>query len=71
MEPRSIPSPAGGEPAVSRRRTLKDRIFFTPVHANNVGSVRLLIDTVLPVRYSDDFYKKLMLTPYDFTKMGT
>ena len=54
-----------------RQRRLADRLFYTPVHDRNINSVKLLVDTVLPVRYSPDFYKKLMLTPYDFTKMGT
>jgi hypothetical protein len=54
--------------AVPRRK--RPAIFYTPVHDRNINSVKLLVNTVLPVRYSEDFYKKLMATPYDFTKMG-
>lgn len=45
-------------------------LFYTTVHERNIHSVRLLIDTVLPVRYSDEFYRELVRTPEDFTKMG-
>ena len=54
--------------AANRKRPLN--VFHTAIHDRNIGSVKLLIDTVLPVRYSDDFYKKLLQTPYDFSKMG-
>ena len=45
-------------------------IFYTPVHDRNINSVKLLMEVVLPVRYSAEFYKKLVLSPPEFTKMG-
>jgi ribosomal protein S18 acetylase RimI-like enzyme len=55
-------------PAAPKRK--RPAVFYTPVHDRNINSVKLLVNTVLPVRYSEDFYKKLIATPYDFTKMG-
>ena len=46
-------------------------LFYTTVHERNINSVRLLVDTVIPVRYSPEFYKDLVRTPADFTKMGS
>ena len=51
-------------------RSPAPRLFYTPVHDKNINSVKLLVQTVLPVRYSDNFYKQLILSPPDFTKMG-
>eukprot|EP00158_Paraphelidium_tribonemae_P010055 Partr_v1_DN30577_c0_g1_i1_m9598 putative acetyltransferase len=45
-------------------------LFYTTVHERNINSVKLLIDTVLPVRYSEDFFRELIRTPQDFTKMA-
>jgi hypothetical protein len=45
-------------------------LFFNAVHDRNVNSVRALMEAILPVRYSDDFYKNLTATPFEFTKMG-
>lgn len=39
--------------------SLSSRIFFQPVHDRNVHCVQLLVNTVLPVAYSPDFFKKL------------
>ena len=51
----------------SRRRR---GILFTSIHERNINSVRLLVDTVLPVRYSEDFFKECIRMPSDFTMMG-
>jgi len=39
--------------------SLSGRLFFQPVHDRNIHSVRLLVSTVLPVAYSDAFFKRL------------
>jgi N-alpha-acetyltransferase 50 len=41
--------------------------MFGPVHKNNVGAIKKLVHTVLPVSYSDHFYETLMATPEAFT----
>jgi hypothetical protein len=45
-------------------------LFYTTVHARNIALVRKLLEVVLPVSYSDDFYAKLPLTPQELTKLG-
>lgn len=40
------------------------------LHDRNLGNVKLLIETVIPVRYSPEFYKMIVKTPFDFTKLG-
>jgi len=35
-------------------------IVFGPIHSRNIGAVRLLVDRVLPVSYSDSFWTKLV-----------
>lgn len=50
--------------------TRKLNLFYTQLHDRNLGSFRLLVDSVLPVRYPEDIYKKLVATPHDFTKLG-
>ena len=55
---------------LSSSKVRKD-LFYTTVHERNINSVKLLIDTVLPVRYSNDFYNELIRSPPDFTKMGS
>jgi hypothetical protein len=54
---------------LQRGKKMKN-LFFNAVHDRNINSVRALMDAVLPVRYSDDFYKNLVNTPFEFTKMG-
>ena len=63
----ATPSSTPGTAPPGRRR--RD-IFFTSVHERNINSVRLLVDTVLPVRYNDDFFRDCTRMPTDFTKMG-
>ena len=45
-------------------------LCYTTVHARNIALVRKLLEVVLPVSYSDDFYAKLPLTPQELTKLG-
>lgn len=53
---------------VAKRGALK--LFYTQVHERNLGLVKLLINTVLPVKYSEDFYRKVLASSSDWTKMG-
>jgi len=45
-------------------------LFYTPVHARNISMVRKILEVVLPVAYSDDFYTKLQEAPSELTKLG-
>ena len=47
------------------------KLFYTQIHERNVNLVKLLVETVLPVKYSEDFYKKVLVSSSDWTKMGT
>ena len=51
-------------------RTRKLNIFYTPAHDRNIGSVKLLLSTVMPVAYSDDFYRAIQTTPADLSKLA-
>jgi hypothetical protein len=51
------------------RKRLK--LFYNQIHERNIGLVKLLLNTVLPVKYSDDFYKRVIASPFAFSKMGT
>lgn len=46
------------------------RIHLDVVHERNIGSVRLLNQSVLPARYNQKFYDALIKTPRDLTKIG-
>ena len=45
-------------------------LYFGQVHDRNVKSFRLLNSVTLPVRYSEKFYRDLLDTPGEVTKMG-
>ena len=45
-------------------------LFFQGVHERNINSVKLLINTVLPVRYNEDYFKGLAKAGGDLAKMG-
>ena len=47
-----------------------DELFYTTIHARNIGLVRKLLDVVLPVAYSEDFYRKLQEAPPELAKLG-
>ena len=70
LPPPPPPPPLRPARALARRMGRDLNLFYTTVHERNINSVRLLVDTVIPVRYSPDFYKDLVRTPADFTKMG-
>ncbi len=48
----------------------KDSVFLNIVHERNIGMVRKLLDTALPVAYADAWYADLVKTPHEFTKLG-
>lgn len=56
--------------AAAAPRSRKLNIFYTPVHDRNIGSVKLLLSTVMPVAYSDDFYRTIQATPADLSKLA-
>ena len=64
----STDAAAPGAVVAKRGATLK--LFYTQVHERNLGLVKLLINTVLPVKYSEDFYRKVLASSSDWTKMG-
>jgi len=45
-------------------------LFFGQVHDRNLKAFKLLNSVCLPVRYSEQFYKDLLKTPDEVTKMG-
>jgi GNAT superfamily N-acetyltransferase len=44
-------------------------LFYTGIHARNIGMVRKLLDVVLPVPYSDDFYRRLQEAPPELARL--
>ncbi|RYG50034.1 hypothetical protein EON67_06025 [archaeon] len=46
-------------------------LFYTRLHPRNVGSLKLLVSSVLPVTYEESVYAMLMESPEEYTKMGT
>ena len=46
------------------------RLFYTAINNNNIHALRLLIETVIPVAYTEDFFKQLVGSSFDYNKMG-
>ncbi len=46
------------------------RAEFGEVHDRNIGAFRRLTEVVLPVRYSDEFYKGTLAEPAAFRQFG-
>lgn len=48
-----------------------DRLSFASLTPNNVGTVRKLHSTIIPVKYSDSFYRNILSPEVeDFCKLG-
>lgn len=57
--------------AAAPRRKRPLSLFYAPLDHRNIGSFRLLVETVLPVRYSEDIYRRLVSwSPSPFIKLG-
>lgn len=55
----------------SRRRTLADRVTFSSIDKNRIGSVRVLNSTLFPVKYKEQFYRDILLPEAEeFCKLG-
>ena len=68
------PAPFSSKPAASRGASAllagaKD-LFYTGVHARNIGTARKIIEVVLPVPYSDDFYRRLQEAPPELARLA-
>lgn len=55
----------------SRRRALADRVTFSSIDKNRIGSVRVLNSTLFPVKYKEQFYRDILLPEVEeFCKLG-
>ena len=67
-------APFSSKPAASRGAAAllaKDKdLFYTGVHARNIGTARKIIEVVLPVPYSDDFYRRLQEAPPELARLA-
>ena len=45
-------------------------LFYTGIHPRNIGLVRKLLEVVLPVGYSEDFYRKLQEAPGELARLA-
>ena len=66
--PSTAPAPFSGKGAAARSVPSTD-LFYTGVHARNIGMVKKVLEVVLPVAYSDDFYRRLQEAPPELAKL--
>lgn len=48
----------------------KLKVDFGGINERNIGTLKLLNETILPVRYSDKVYNEILTTPKEFTKFA-
>ena len=65
--PSTAPAPFSGKAAA--RSVPSTDLFYTGVHARNIGMVKKVLEVVLPVAYSDDFYRRLQEAPPELAKL--
>jgi ribosomal protein S18 acetylase RimI-like enzyme len=66
-----LPAPFSSKPAGTALRTAGARdLFYTGVHARNIGTARKIVEVVLPVPYSDDFYRRLQEAPPELARLA-
>ena len=46
------------------------QVAFGGINERNIGTLKLLNETILPVRYSNKVYDEILTTPKEFTKFG-
>ena len=61
---------AGGEGVVAAGMSGVGAITFGGINENNLEQLRLLNETIFPVRYNDKFYDDILHMLPEFTKYG-
>uniref|UniRef100_A0A7S3PRE8 N-acetyltransferase domain-containing protein n=1 Tax=Aplanochytrium stocchinoi TaxID=215587 RepID=A0A7S3PRE8_9STRA len=45
-------------------------LYFGPIHPNNIGQLRRLNETILPIEYEEKFYNGIVKAPQDLVKLA-
>jgi ribosomal protein S18 acetylase RimI-like enzyme len=64
----AAPAPFSGKATATS--VPSSELFYTGIHARNIGLVRKLLEVVLPVGYSEDFYRKLQEAPGELARLA-
>lgn len=59
------------DPSKSSQKRPVDRVTFSSIDKNRLGVVRVLNSTLFPVKYSEQFYRDIVLPEAeDFCRLG-